>query len=134
MAAEFRSLAEILRAERAVAPEPLPAPPISPLISQEPPAPARELRLQAARREERWERALERLLEEIAAEVLGRELLLAPVDVDAIVRRLVARYGFEGDDVDVVARDGDVELVLGEDRIDASFWRRMRAAIDRALR
>lgn len=84
MGNEFRSFAEILRSPPRIEPE---APAISPLISQPAPQSVREDNeaLESARREERFERALERLLEEIATEVVGRELLLSPVDIEAIV-------------------------------------------------
>ena len=133
MAAEFRSLAEILRAEQE------PAPAISPLIAEPALAPVcdrehRDGRLQRAHLEERQAAALERLLTEIAAEVLGRELLLAPANVEEIVSRLVHRYGFEAG-FDVVARNGDVTIASrdGKRAVDASLGRRLRAAIDRAL-
>jgi len=132
MAAEFKSFAELFRS-RACAPEPPPAaqaPPISALISHAPPPE----RLALARWEERLACALERLLAEIAAEVVGRELLLAPVEVHAIVERLVRRLHFDGE-VAVEERDGDlvIRAADGETWIDASLGRRLHAAIDRAL-
>lgn len=125
MTAQFRSFAEIFREEPAAA-----QPQISPLITQPPPPPAPD-RLLEARLRERFDVTLARLLEEIATEVLGRELLLAPADTDAIVRRLSRRYGIEPVQVRVC---GD-ELVLAtpEGEIDASLGRRLRAAIDAAL-
>jgi hypothetical protein len=132
MAAEFKSFAELFRA-RECAPEPPPspeAPPISALIPQAPPPE----RLVLARWEERLACALERLLAEIAIEVVGRELLLAPVEVHAIVERLVQRLHFDGQ-VTVEERDGDIAIreADGETWIDASLGRRLHAAIDRAL-
>jgi hypothetical protein len=105
-------------------------PPISALIPNAPPAD----RLAVARWEERLALALERLLAEIAAEVVGRELALAPVEIHAIVERLVRRLHFDGD-ITIEERDGDLRI-LGADGttwIDASLGRRLRAAIDRAL-
>jgi hypothetical protein len=125
VSAEFKSLAEVLREARAAAASP-PVPAISPLIAQ-PPAEEPADRLFAARFAERLEVALQRLLEEIAAEVVGRELLLAPVDAAAIVERLLRRYG--GTTEAPEARDGDIRI--GD--VDASLGRRVRAAIDRAL-
>jgi hypothetical protein len=125
---EFKSLRDILRESREAHIPQTPA--ISPLIPQTPAAPQAEYdRLAPARFAERLDRALERLLVEIAAEVVGRELLLAPVEIAAIVERLAERYGLSGDAA-VYAGDGDV--TIGE--VDASLGRRIRAAIDRALR
>lgn len=42
------------------------------------------------------ERSMERLLTSLAEEVLGRELLLAPADVNEIARRALRRYDREG--------------------------------------
>lgn len=132
MSAEFKSLREIFREAREAH-----APVISPLIAEPPPPeqqPAPEEsdhrdRLFAAQLAERLDRALERLLEEIAAEVVGRELLLAPIDVETIVERLLQRYGIERD-APRLEHDGDISIGT----LDASLGRRVRAAIDRALR
>ena len=128
MTAEFRTLFEILRESRA-------APVISPLIAEPAPAEVREEepgdRLDVARMLERFESSLRRLLEEIAAEVLGRELLLAPVDVERIVARLRARYGFSGGTA--VSDNGDITLDCDGCRLDAALGRRLRAALERAL-
>ncbi|MGH7659505.1 MAG: hypothetical protein ACRENA_01130 [Vulcanimicrobiaceae bacterium] len=125
MAAEFKSFAEIFRA-----PPPPEAPPISAFIPQTPPPE----RLAVARWEERLACALERLLREIATEVVGRELALAPIDVHAIVEHLVHRLRFDGE-ISVEERNGDIAILAtdGETWIDASLGRRLHAAIDRAL-
>jgi restriction endonuclease Mrr len=127
-------LAEILRESRA----PEPAPSISPLIAevelpQAPPPPAarEENRLDVLRIRERCEIALRRLLEELACEVLARELLLAPIEVESIVARLRERYGFA--DGSVVSNGLDVAIACGGEGIDASLGRRTRSAIGRAL-
>jgi len=133
MTAQFRSFAEIFRQTHE--PEPVSIPPISPLITEvpEPTIRARidEDRLFAARLCERVDEALERLLENLACEVLGRELLLAPVDIDAVARRLLKSFGIErarwsvsGDELTLACEGGT---------IDASLGRRLRVAIDRAL-
>lgn len=114
MAAEFRSFSELFRAREAP-PQPAPppeAPQISALIPHAPPPE----RLVVARWEERLACALERLLAEIATEVVGRELALAPVEVRAIVERQVRRFHSDG-----------------ETWIDTSLGSRLLAAIDRAL-
>lgn len=137
MSAEFKSLRDILRESR-VAP-----PAISPLIPEplpiveapehrdEDPDDAIENRLDLVRCLERFEGALRRLLDEIAAEVVGRELLLAPIDVARIVTRLKDRYGFG--DARVTAAGEDVTLECEGTQIDASLGRRLRSAIERAL-
>lgn len=132
MAAEFKSFAELFRArEEPPPPAPVPdLPPISALIPQAPPPE----RLVIARWEERLACALERLLAEIATEVVGRELLLAPVHVHGIVERLVQRLRFDGEIV-IEERNGDIAILAaaGDTWIDASLGRRLQAAIDRAL-
>ncbi len=129
MSVEFKSLAEILRETRAA------SPPISPLIAE--PLPVVEEpeattdRLPQACTLERFEGALRRLLEEIAAEVLGRELVLAPVDVDRIVTHLRGRFGFP--DATVTCAEGDIRIAWDGTEIDASLGRRLRSALERAL-
>jgi|GEM_PF-2978586 hypothetical protein len=133
MSAEFRSLFAVLRESRA-------APLISPLIAEPlaPPEPAIEVddadpaddRLNAVRIAESFESSLHRLLDEIALEVVGRELLLAPIEVDRIVTRLKARYGFHAGNV--TSKNGDIRLDCDGNEIDASLGRRLRSAIERA--
>ena len=53
---------------------------------------ARELTLLRLAAFEAFERAKRRLLESFAAEVLGRELALAPIDVDALAAEVLARF------------------------------------------
>jgi len=136
MSAEFKSLAEILRDARNAAPV------ISPLIAEPPsvvaepqtsPAPVEDAddRLLQVRVLERFEGALQRLLQEIAAEVLGRELLLAPIDVDCIVARLKRRFAL--DCGVVTSRAGDVVIAFEDAEIDASLGRRFASALERAL-
>ena len=132
VAAEFKSFAELFRAQQTPpqsAPPPE-APPISAFIPETPPLE----RLAVARWEERLACALERLLAEIAIEVVGRELALAPVDVHAIVERLVQRLRFDGE-ITVEERDGDIAILAadGATWIDASLGRRLHAAIDHVL-
>lgn len=55
----------------------------------------RDLRLFHARITEAVEEAVETLTGDIAAAVLGRELLLAPADVEAIVDRALQRFACE---------------------------------------
>jgi len=135
MSAQFRSLAEILRESRAASPL------ISPLIAEPLPevqAPQEiaedeepEDRLLGVQTLERFEAALRRLLEEIACEVIGRELLLAPVDVARIVHRLKERYGFEYGAAS--SSHGDINIEWCGTEIDASLGRRLRGAIERAM-
>lgn len=133
MSAEFKSLFALLR-ESAAPPliSPLiaePLPPLEPVLEVDDPQPADD-RLDAARIAERFEAALQRLLDEIALEVVGRELLLAPVDVERIVSRLKARYGFQ--DGTATGANGDIRIDCDGNEIDASLGRRLRTAIERA--
>jgi len=133
MSVEFKSLAEILHESRASTPliSPLIAEPLAAVeVPEVPEAPAVD-RLSEVRTLERFEGALRRLLGEIAAEVVGRELLLAPVDVDRIVTRLRARFGFA--DVSAECTDGDLAIAWDGTQIDASLGRRLHSAIERAL-
>ncbi|MBV8151555.1 MAG: hypothetical protein JO101_08455 [Candidatus Eremiobacteraeota bacterium] len=125
--ADFVPLFERLRTQS-------PAPNVSPLIAElpgeaTPPEPSD--RLAEMRHAEALERALRALLREIAAEVLGRELMLAPCEIDAIVARLCRRYALERAQVRVSASDGDIALECESGWIDASLGRRLEAALER---
>ncbi|MGA3037374.1 MAG: hypothetical protein ABSE64_07780 [Vulcanimicrobiaceae bacterium] len=134
MSLEFKSLRDILRESREVEVEI--APVISPLIAE--PMPIEETheviaddRMASVRVLDRFDGALRRLLEEIAAEVLGRELLLAPVDIERIALRLRERFGFH--DGIVTSAHGDITIDLDGATVDASLGLRLRSAIERAL-
>jgi Flagellar assembly protein FliH len=94
---EFRSLASTLLAGETYAEEPVVE------IAEEPPecvfetfapeeSPARAARLFSARLTEALEGAVERLLCDIACDVLARELQLAPADIERIVDRALQRF------------------------------------------
>lgn len=92
----FRSLAETLLASRSIiVDEPAVSPPEElPQLEQ---AEAneelvRELRLFRARVMEGVEAAIATILDDAAAEVLGRELQIAPADIQRIVERAICRY------------------------------------------
>jgi hypothetical protein len=133
MSLEFKSLRDILREAR--------TPVISPLIAE--PMPVEQTceiitdesesedRLSTVRALDHFDGALRRLLEEIAAEVLGRELLLAPVEIDRIASRLRERFGFH--DGIVVNAHGDIQIGVDGAQVDASLGRRLRSAVERAL-
>ena len=92
----FRSLAELLREPR----EAQPAAEIEPREETETPADdhiaaAREVRLFMARVAEAIDFSVEMLRNDIAAEILGHELQLAPADIRAIVARAIQRYALE---------------------------------------
>jgi len=108
----------------------------------------REVRLFYARVVEAVEAAVETLVADIAVDVLGRELLLAPCDIEAIVDRALARFTSEQplrvrvhpDDavllqcaVPVVAderlRAGDAVVELREGSVDASLGVRLAALV-----
>jgi hypothetical protein len=133
MSADFKSLFAVLR-ESAAAPliSPLiaePLPPPEPVLEVEDPQPTED-RLDSTRAAERFESSLQRLLDEIALEVVGREMLLAPIDVERIVTRLKARYGFQTGIA--TSKNGDIRIVCDGNEIDASLGRRLRAATERA--
>ena len=149
----FRSLAELLREPREAQPEAH----IEPCDDAGVPehdevAAAREVRLFLARVAEAIESATDMLRNDIAAEVVGRELQLAPADLRAIVERALRRYSLETpvrvrvhpDDLDAVAgefstiadtelRRGDAVLELHNGTIDASLGVRLDSVL-RALR
>jgi flagellar biosynthesis/type III secretory pathway protein FliH len=108
----------------------------------------REVRLFHARVIEAVEAAIETLVEDIAAEVLGRELLLAPADIERIVDRALQRFASEEplrvrvhpDDASrltcalpVIAdgrlRAGDAMLELRDGYVDASLGVRVQALL-----
>ena len=112
----------------------------------------REVRLFHARIVEAVEAAVETLVEDIAADVLGRELLLAPCDIEAIVDRALARLASEqplrvrlhAEDaaglkcavpliVDERLRRGDAVIELHDGAVDASLGVRL-ATIVQAMR
>ena len=133
MSREFKSFGTILRELRELQEAPAVPAAISPLIAEvqapQPSDPCRRERLVAARLAERVEVAVRALLREIAAEVLGRELLLAPVELDAIVARLRERYLAHELAVETTP-DGDVLFTGAGGTIDASLGRRLEAALE----
>jgi len=127
---EFKSLREILHEARSVEVAPV----ISPLIAEPMPVEVScepDDSLDRVRALDHFDGALRRLLEEIATEVLGRELLLAPADVERIAARLKERFGFR-DGIVTDAR-GDITIDVEGAQIDASLGRRLMLAIERAL-
>jgi flagellar biosynthesis/type III secretory pathway protein FliH len=70
----------------------------------------REMRLFRARIIEATEEAVETMLLDIASEVLGRELELAPADIEAILDRALQRY-FEEQPLCVRVHPADCELL-----------------------
>ena len=149
---EFRSLAEMLREPRDAQPAAQAEPPEEEGARDDESVAAREIRLFMARVGEAIESATEMLRNDIAAEVVGRELQLAPSDVRAIVERTLKRYSLEtpvrvrvhpGDlaaldgvfpaVADAQLRRGDAVLELRDGTIDASLGVRLDAVL-RALR
>lgn len=153
----FRGLAELLRAPVTEATPIMTAPPEEPLRDEV--VVARNLRLFHARIAEAVEDAVETLCNDLAAEVLGRELQLAPADIAAIVQRILQRYTLEmpvrvrvhpdalaqfADSQTAAAtgalpaigdpglRHGDAVLELRDGAIDASLGVRLEAVL-RAL-
>jgi flagellar biosynthesis/type III secretory pathway protein FliH len=82
----------------------------------------RELTLLRLAAFEAFERAATALLATFASDVLGRELALAPVDVEALARAAIASYG-EAEPVTIVLCASDAERVSTElpVRVDPSL-------------
>jgi hypothetical protein len=133
---EFKSFATLFRDREQAREREVRAaePPISALIAQAPQPSGVEDRLFPALLAERLDRAVQILLREIAAEVVGRELLLAPVEIETIVRRLRERYRIDDEQPAEFSPDGDLAFAWDGGEIDASLGRRVGAAIDRAAR
>lgn len=112
---------------------------------------AREVRLFQARVIEAVEAAVETLVGDIAADVLGRELLLAPADIDAIVDAALERFVSEEplrvrvhpEDVprlacgvpvvaDAGLRPGDAVIELRRGSVDASLGVRLATLLQAA--
>lgn len=95
----FRSLASMLSAPPSPAPSLADNEPAVPVVAPQPEPTThqlRELRLFKASVGEAVEEAVETILTDIAAEVLARELHLAPAAIDAVVARAVERFFDEG--------------------------------------
>lgn len=148
---EFRSLADVLREQRNVTAPP-PEAIENPADVSEPAgeiAAARDVRLFHARVEEGIESAIATLRCDIAAEIVGRELQLAPASIDEIVRRAVRRFQAETpvrvrvhpEDVGLLAqtaietvahrdlRRGDAVLEVGGGTIDVTLGVRLDAVL-----
>lgn len=112
----------------------------------------REVRLFRARVIEAVEASVEMLVNDIAADVLGRELALAPADVEAIVDRALERFAREeplrvrvhADDAaalrcavpvvtDARLRPGDAVIELRDGNVDASLGVRLETLVRAVL-
>ncbi len=166
MADGFRSLASVL-CERAVAsPLAAPAAPAPPVIAEVVPVTpgivaspvaqvasfCTDVALARVAALEAFERGAAALLERLADEVLARELTIAPVDVNALVRRLVAAFD-AASPVAIVASPGDAEsidcavplrcdpslaagdvvLIVRDGTVDARMPLRLRQALREAI-
>jgi len=147
----FRSLAELLRAphdERAYEETPQEMREEAGPREIDEFAAAREVRLFRAHLMEALDAAIETLCNDIATEVVGRELRLAPAEIKAILQRALERYAAEGpvcirvhpDDADLLAceiplvgdcalRRGDAVLELRNGTIDASLGVRLDSVL-----
>jgi flagellar assembly protein FliH len=146
----FRSLAELLREprERPRAAAEVEPPEDSDEQGDVQAAASRELRLFLARVAEALESSVEMLRNDIAAEVVGRELQLAPADLRTIVNRAIRRYASEvpvrvrvhPDDrdkldgefctiADAQLRPGDAVLEVRGGAIDASLGVRLESVL-----
>jgi len=115
-------------------------------------AAAREIRLFQAHLREALDSAIETLCDDIAADVVGRELQLAPADIKEIVKRALDRFAAEGpvcvrvhpDDRDALSADvpsaadctlrrGDAILAVRSGEIDISLGVRLDSIL-RAVR
>lgn len=112
----------------------------------------REIRLFHARIIEAAEAAVERVVSDVAADVLARELLLEPADIEAIVDRGLKRFAAEeplrvrvhADDAprlncsvpaiaDERLRAGDAVIELRGGSIDATLGVRLSTVVEAAL-
>ncbi len=173
MADGFRSLAAVLRERAEVARSPVVSPPVpSPAAVASPPldvpisAPAvaasptpqvasfcSDVALARVAALEAFERGAVALLERLAEDVLARELAMAPADVSALVRRLVAGFDAaspvaivaapadaESIDCGIPVRGdpslatGDVVLVVRDGTVDARMALRLRQSLSEASR
>lgn len=144
----FRALADLLRSQEEVrcASETIDEP--SPHLQPDEVAASRELRLFHARVTEAIENAVRTLCTDIAAEVVARELQLAPVELSDIIARALARYENESplrvrvhpDDVprlrtpipivaDAQLRRGDALLELRDGFVDVSLGVRLESVL-----
>lgn len=120
---EFRSLASMLRGveppQSATDQRPLGAVHVPETLLQddsfaaETGAALREIRLFKAAVAEGIESAVRALCVDLAAEVLARELQIAPASIDAIVQRLLARFGNE-EPLRVRVHPEDTALLTGD--------------------
>lgn len=150
----FRSLASTLLASRTPCAEEPALEMVEEMLlpeAQDDTAVMREVRLFHARVIEAVEEAVDTLVCDIAADVLGRELRLEPVDIEAIVDRALRRFAAEEpirvrvhpDDVprvkcgipvegDADLRPGDARIELRTGTIDASLGARLAALLQAA--
>ena len=146
-------MAELLRDPREAPPAVhIDAPEVAIVTPDDEVAAAREIRLFMARAAEALECTIEMLRTDAAAEILGRELQMAPADLRAIVARTIQRYALEApvrvrvhpDDLvaldgefpvvaDPELRRGDAVLEVRGGAIDASLGVRLDSVL-RALR
>jgi len=110
----FRSWAELLREPREASPAVhIEAPEEASAPANDEIAAAREIRLFMARVAEALECTIEMLRNDAACEILGRELQLAPADLQPIVARTIQRYALETP-VRVRVHPGDLAALDGE--------------------
>jgi flagellar biosynthesis/type III secretory pathway protein FliH len=142
-----------------------PAPDAAPAAESEPAAPGatpgvldfahadvvHELALMRLAAMEAYERAVESLLRSLADDVLARELALAPADVDALVRRVLATFPVRDPvalrvsaadaarvqaglalSVDPALGRGDLVVVVRDGALESCFAQRFEDALARA--
>ncbi len=148
MPERFVSLASLLAERRVPA---VPAP--ETVVAEEPqaappPRAASECALFHARLREAFERTHAALLRDLAADVLARELRLAPADVEALARRLLERARDETPvavrvspsdrarialdlpiETDPALRPGDVVLVVRDGTLESTLGVRLEALV-----
>jgi hypothetical protein len=161
--AEFISLADLLRPPTPVVATPVeveppiaeplpvpvvagaPSPPRGESTSHELAAALRDARLFRARLADAFDDARQRLLRELAADVVARELRIAACDLDALARRIFAEAPFvrirvaPGDAAaisglpvvaDTALDDGDAIVELAGGAIDARLGVRLAAVLE----
>jgi hypothetical protein len=155
MADRFVSLASLLRPQPEPPIEPASAaadttdaaPVVPPAAAATPPEMLTECKVFRARLLDAFDHARARLVQDLAAEVLGRELELAPPAIDVLAARLIEipvrlrvspadRERVRIDlpiDVDPSLRSGDLVLIVRDGALESTLGLRLEGAVRAAL-
>jgi flagellar biosynthesis/type III secretory pathway protein FliH len=160
MADRFVSLASLLRPQPEPPIEPASAaadttdaaPVVPPAAAATPPEMLTECKVFRARLLDAFDHARAKLVQDLAAEVLGRELELAPPAIDVLAARLIENHAEEipvrlrvspADrervridlpiDVDPSLRSGDLVLIVRDGMLESTLGLRLEGAVRAAL-